>query len=72
MISDVIWHRLVGVEEKLAESKAAYDRVDEPTLIAALETIEQLTAECLRLARRKSEFGVSTNPTLRVIRKSDD
>jgi hypothetical protein len=54
VISDVIWHRLIRIEEKLAESKAAYDQVDEPTLIAALEVIEQLTGECLQLARRKS------------------
>lgn len=54
--SDVIWHRLVRMEEKLAESKVAYDQVDEPALIAALEVIEQLSKECLRLARRESEF----------------
>lgn len=54
MISDVIWHRLVRMEEKLAESKTAYDAVDEPALIAALEVIEQLSKESLQLARRRS------------------
>lgn len=53
MISDVIWHRLIRMEEKLSESKTAYDQVDEPALIAALEVIEQLSKECLRLARRE-------------------
>lgn len=54
MISDVIWNRLIRIQEKLAESKAAYDAVDEPELIAALEVIQQLTGECLQLARRQS------------------
>lgn len=64
MISDVIWHRLIRIEEKLAESKTAYDQVDEPALIAAMETIEQLTREVLRLARRES----APMPGLRVVR----
>ena len=55
MISDVIWHRLIRIEEKLAESKTAYDQVDEAALIAAMETIEQLAGECLTLARRTSK-----------------
>ena len=67
MISDVIWHRLDRIESKLAESKKAYDDVDEPALIAALEVIEQLTQECLELARRKS-----TATGLRVVRRPDD
>ena len=49
MISDVIWHRLVRIEEKLAESKAAYDHPPSSPLIA-LEVIDQLSEECLRLA----------------------
>lgn len=70
MISDVIWHRLERMEEKLAESKAAYDQVDEPALIAALEVIEQLSKECLRLARREGPPAAG----LRVVRppKQDD
>ena len=49
-----------------AEAKMAYDEVDEPTLIAAMEVVEQLAGECLRLARRKS--GVTG---LRVVAKPD-
>lgn len=64
MISDVIWHRLIRIQEKLEESKVAYDQVDEPALIAAMETIEQLAGECLRLARRQS-----TSPGLRIVQK---
>ena len=63
-ISDVIWHRLVRIEEKLSESKVAYDQVDEPALIEAMETIEQLTREVLRLARRES----APTAGLRVVR----
>ena len=64
MISDVIWHRLIRMQEKLEESKVAYDEVDEPALIAAMETIEQLAGECLRLARRQSKAT-----GLRVVQK---
>ena len=73
MISDVIWHRLVRIEEKLAESKAAYDQVDEPSLIASLEAIQKLTGECLTLARRKSTFtGLRVvTPPLRDDESSD-
>jgi len=63
-ISDVIWHRLMRMEEKVAESKVAYDQVDEPALIAAMETIEQLTREVLRLARRES----APTAGLRIVR----
>lgn len=55
MISDVIWHRLERIEEKLRESKVAYDQVDEPRLIEALDAMGELTRECLRLARRESK-----------------
>ena len=51
MISDVIWHHFIRIEEKLAEAKTAYDEVDEPTLIAA---VQKLAGECLQLARRES------------------
>ena len=68
MISDVIWHRLERMETKLAESKTAYDQVDEPALIAALEVIEQLAQEALTLARRQGPPA----PGLRVVRTPDD
>lgn len=62
-ISDVIWHRLDRIESKLAASRRAYDEVDEPELIEALEVIKQMAEECLVLARRKS-----TATGLRVVR----
>jgi hypothetical protein len=68
VISDVIWHRLVRLREHLKEAELAYDNVDEPALIAAMEKVQELTGEVLQLARRKS------NATgLRVVRppKSD-
>jgi len=54
VISDVIWHRLDRMESHLTRCKKAYDEVDEPELIKELEWIEQLSKECLQLARRKS------------------
>lgn len=63
-ISDVIWHRLDRIESQLAASRKAYDDVDEPELIAALEVIKQMADECLELARRKS-----TATGLRVVRQ---
>ena len=67
-ISDVIWHRLDRIEEKLVESRTAYDQVDEPTLIAAMEVIQQLAHECIRLAKRQS---APSTPKLRVINPPD-
>lgn len=66
-ISDVIWHRIVRMEEKIADSKQAYDEVDEVELIAAMETIKQLADECMQLARRQSKAS-----GLRVVRKLED
>lgn len=72
MISDVIWHRLVRIEEKLSESKAAYDQVDEPALIEAMETIEQLTREVLRLARREGPPSAGLRIVRPPIRDGED
>lgn len=56
MISDVIWHRLVRMEEHLARAnrRTTYDAVDEPELIKELEWIKQ-AQESLELARRESK-----------------
>lgn len=67
-ISDVIWFRLARMEQLVAESKKAYDAVDEPTLIAAMEEVQQLAHECQRLAQRKS---APPTPQLRVINPPD-
>ena len=45
MISQVIGHRLIRIEERLAEAKTTYDEFDEPTLIAATEVVESLAGE---------------------------
>lgn len=71
-ISDVIWHRLERIEEKLAESKTAYDQVDEPALIAAMETIEQLTGEVLRLARREGPRSMGFRIVRPPLRDDED
>ena len=67
MITDVIWHRLAGIRVCIAEAEQAYGTVDEPALIEAMEKVEELTNDVLRLARR-----TSTATGLRIVRHSGD